>query len=554
MNSIRLALLFTLIVAGPPFVLAQEDAEALDALLLRGDRTLVAPVVIDGGTLLQVRGVSAFPADRRAEQIRQQIISIARDESIAADSGRTQAMDDRVGIYFGDTLAFSLFPVDAEIENIDVALLAEVVLMRVANAIDQYRVSRSAERVLRSTLILVVITVIAGALLYLTFKLLGWLNRIVGKQAAMTQQRLAEASRRVFNIQQIAAWAQGPLRLLRFVLLATITLTWLNAALGLYPWTRPFATRVFDLVVDPLEDLGTGLLEQIPNLMFLLILALLVRFLLGGARRIFQRVHYGMLPLAGFDREWAMPTYRIVRLLILAFALIVAYPYIPGSNSEAFKGVSIFFGVIFSIGSSSFIGNIIAGYGLLYRRGFRKDDLVRIGDMTGFVVETRMLSTQLRTVKNELINIPNSTVLNSEITNFSSLQRDPGLILHTTVGIGYDVSWREVERLLLEAARRTEGIVMEPAPFVHRSSLGDFAVDYELNCYCSDAGRMAALYSALHSSILDTFNEAAVQIMSPHYESDPAEPKLALNSAGSAMGSAVADAGVGVEEPERTVT
>jgi small-conductance mechanosensitive channel len=230
--------------------------------------------------------------------------------------------------------------------------------------------------------------------------------------------------------------------------------------------------------------------------------------------------------LANFEAEWAIPTYRIVRVLVVVFALVLAYPYIPGSDSEAFKGISILLGVLFSLGSTSMISNIIAGYAMTYRRAFRLGDRVKIGDTVGDVTDRRVLVTHIRTLKNEEVVIPNSTIMNAEITNYSSLVEERGLILHTTVGIGYEVPWRQVEAMLLMAAGRTKGLMTEPKPFVLQKTLADFAVNYELNVYCNNEKQAVALYSELHRNIQDVFNEYGVQIMTPAYERDTPEPKL----------------------------
>jgi small-conductance mechanosensitive channel len=204
----------------------------------------------------------------------------------------------------------------------------------------------------------------------------------------------------------------------------------------------------------------------------------------------------------------------------------VAYPYVPGSQSDAFKGISLFLGLIVSIGSSSIIANIIAGYSLAYRRPFKIGDRVKINDTVGDVMEMRILVARLRSLKNEEIVIPSTSILNGEVTNYSTLAAEQGLILHTTVGIGYETPWRQVEAMLKLAADRTPGLLREPAPYVLQKSLGDFAVNYELNVHCDDPKQMMPLYSALHRSILDVFNEYGVAIMTPAYESDPEEPKL----------------------------
>ena len=243
-------------------------------------------------------------------------------------------------------------------------------------------------------------------------------------------------------------------------------------------------------------------------------------------RLFFSAIARGSIRLTNFAPEWAWPTYKIARFAIVAFGVIVAYPYIPGSESAAFKGVSLFIGVVFSLGSSSAIANLIAGYLMTYRRAFKVGDRVQIGDMLGDVIETRLQATHLRTLKNEELVVPNSLLLNSQVMNYSSLAAKQGLILHTTVGIGYETPWRQVEAMLLLAAERTSGLLKEPAPFVLQKSLGDFAVNYELNVYCGDPHAMLPLYTALHRHILDVFNEYGVQIMTPAYRDDPEQPKL----------------------------
>jgi small-conductance mechanosensitive channel len=294
----------------------------------------------------------------------------------------------------------------------------------------------------------------------------------------------------------------------------------------LFPWTRYFAGNLLDYVLTPLGKMGTAVVDNIPNLIFLGLLVVIIGYLLKLMRLFFEGVARKRVTISGFDSDWARPTYKIVRLLVIAFAVIVAYPYIPGADSPAFKGVSLFIGVIFSLGSSSAIGNLIAGYMLTYRRAFRVGDRVKINDIIGDVVEARLQVTHLRTVKNEEIIMPNSVIINSHVTNYSSLSQTQGLILHTTVTIGYDVPWRQVDALLLLAAERTEGLLKEPRPFVHHTSLDDFYITYELNAYTGDPKKMAQTYSDLHRHIIDAFNEHNVQIMSPHYESDPGDSKV----------------------------
>ncbi|MCB1101771.1 MAG: mechanosensitive ion channel family protein, partial [Kiritimatiellae bacterium] len=249
-------------------------------------------------------------------------------------------------------------------------------------------------------------------------------------------------------------------------------------------------------------------------------------YLLRVVKLLFLNVERGVVQWASFEPEWSMPTYRLARVAIIIFSLVAAYPYIPGSDSSAFKGISVFMGVVLSLGSSSLVGNLIAGYTMTYRKAFKLGDRIRVGDHLGDVEEIRMLITRLRSLKNEDIVIPNSEILSRDVINYSNLAATGGLIVHTTVGIGYETPWRQVEAMLQEAAAMTEGAKKDPPPFVLQKALGDFAVTYEINVYCDDPKKMMAVATNLHRNIQDVFNTHGVQIMTPNYENDPDEPKL----------------------------
>ena len=317
--------------------------------------------------------------------------------------------------------------------------------------------------------------------------------------------------------------------LIRVVFLLVVIMAlyaYLYLGLSLFPRTQAYAVTLLEYVLVPLNTVGKAALVHIPNLFFILVLILVIRYVLRLIRLFFNEIERGAVTFKGFYPEWAQPTYRIRRWLIVAFAAVVAFPYIPGSDSPAFKGISIFIGVLFSLGSSSALANLVAGMSLTYRRAFRIGDRVKIAEVVGDVVAMRLQVTHIRTIKNEEITIPNSTIVNSSVVNFSALTREKGLILHTTVTIGYDTPWRQVYAMLLLAAERTPGVLREPPPFVLQLSLDDFFVTYELNVYTDRPQEMAALYSALHENIQDAFNEYGVQIMSPHYRGDSAQAKI----------------------------
>ena len=486
----------------------------------------LAAVTLDGEVLFQVPGVTAYPAAERAQAIRQRIEAIAADRSIAIDSLRVVEMEDRSMIVADDRLVVAFVEFDAAAEGISRQILAEQARIRIAAAIASYRKERSPRVLLIRTAYALGATVGFVLLLLLFRGAFQRLDALAERRLRFHVKRLEARSHQLIQAQQLIRAVHGLLKFLGILSVLAAAYVYAHLVLSLYPWTRPMAMRLFEMLLNPFGAVVMGILDALPNLAFVAIVAVVTRYVLKVMRLYFSGLGHGTIALAGFDREWALPTYKIARWLIIAFALVVAYPYIPGSGSEAFKGVSIFLGVVISLGSSSVIANLIAGYAMIYRRAFKVGDRILVKDLTGDVTDIRLMVTHLRTVKNEEIVVPNSEILNSYVINYSTLARSRGLILHTTVGIGYETPWRQVEAMLRLAAERTPGLLKEPAPFVLQKSLGDFAVTYELNAYCDDPTRMAPLYTSIHQNVLDVFNEHGVQIMTPAYEGDPDVPKV----------------------------
>jgi small-conductance mechanosensitive channel len=415
---------------------------------------------------------------------------------------------------------------DAALEETSRHTLAGLHLRRVQEAIDAYRHDRRPGLLWLHTLWAL------GATIALVIFARGG-RRIVARLRSVLERHLSAhihgLEDRAFHIvksNQIWRSVTALVNIVWNLVLVVMLYAYLNYVLAQFPWTRGLAKDLFAIAIDPLRTMGSGILQTIPKLVFLAILIVVTRYVLKAMRLLSEGIGSGTLTVKGFEPEWAAPTYRLVRLLAIALAVIVAYPYIPGSGSEAFKGVSLFMGIVFSLGSSSLIGNFIAGYSMTYRRAFRPGDRVKIGGHIGDVERLRLMATHLRTPKNEEIVVPNSLIVATEVVNYSSMARDQGLILHTTVGIGYETPWRQVEAMLLQAAARTPGLLRDPVPFVLQTSLGDFCVTYEINAYCDTPKDMPLLYAELHRNILDAFNEYGVQIMTPAYEKDPAQPKV----------------------------
>ena len=486
-----------------------------------------APVIVDGRKLFRVRGISSYPATRRASEVRQRIIDLAKDQSF--DPALLTVSDEdpnRSVILAGDLEILNLFDEDAALENVQRELLAVVYRNVVEEAILQYRSDRSVNRLINNSLLALAATAVFVFLLWAIGRLFRWLVTWSERDVRRSVQDLATKTSYLFYPRQLWAIMAGLLRFLRLVAYSALVYSYLNIVLGLYPWTRPVARMLFRFIVDPLESLWLGFVASIPDLIFLIIFWIVTTYLLKFLRAFFVAIERERIRLESFEAEWAMPTYKIVRFLVIAFAVVVAYPYIPGSDSLAFKGVTVFVGILLSLGSSSLIANLLAGLSMTYRGAFRVGDRIKVGETMGVVEELKVMITRVRTPKNEIVIIPNSNILNTDVINYSQLAKTEGLLVHTSVGIGYDTPWRQVEAMLIEAANRTEGLHTEPQPFVLQTSMDDFSVQYQINAYCSDVSDLQRIYSKLHANIQDVFNEYGVQIMSPAYMADPEKPKL----------------------------
>jgi small-conductance mechanosensitive channel len=485
-----------------------------------------APISLDGKLLFRIRGTSSFPAEQRAQAIVGRIVQAAQNPSVQPSELRIAEKMGGLAVFAGDQPLVVITEADVAMERVPLQILAQTHRNRIAQAISEYRHDRSTVALLRSAAMALGGAVVLGFALFLVIRLFRWLIAALERRTRHFIEHERHRALKLIELDRFGASINNVLRAARFVFCLVLVLFYLNFVLELFPWTRSSANQMAGILLNPLVVMGQGLIQFLPNLAFLAVLTIVVRYILKLTKLFFGALGTQGIPITGFEPEWAAPTYRMVRFVIVAFALIVSYPYLPGSDSAAFKGVSLFLGVLFSLGSSSAIANVIAGYSLTYRRAFKVGDRVRIGDAYGDVTAMRLQVTHLRSVKNEEIIIPNSGILNSHVINYSTLVNQGGLILHTIATIGYETPWRQVKAMMLMAAERSPDCLKEPPPFINVKELGDFAVTYELNVYCDQPQRIEALYTQLHLNVLDVFNQYGVQIMTPHYEGDPAQLKL----------------------------
>lgn len=480
------------------------------------DSTVVAaPVVVRGDTVLFVAArFGAFSPAERARAIGDRIRNLSQ---APPDSLLLLRADRLTEIIAGDVILMSVTDDDAAAAGIDRDSLA--VAYRDALFAELGLVSWSAT--LRALIVGGLWTALATIILVVLLRLLrrgiARLEALVGAQQERGMPGVRIRTIELVRPEAVTSFLYGAIRFVRLTTVVVLLYFYLPLVLSFFPWTQRYADRLVNYIVDPLQAVLGALVGYIPNLVFIAVIVVVARYGLKVVRLVFNAIGSGALPLGNFERDWADPTYKIVRFLIIAFVAVVLFPYLPGANSEAFKGISIFLGVLVSFGSSSAIANIVAGTVLTYTRAFNIGDRVQIGDTSGDVVAKTLLVTRVRTIKNVDVTIPNAMVLSTHVQNFTAIARTTGLILHTGVTIGYDVPWRQVHQLLIAAAKATPGILAKPSPFVLQTGLDDFYVAYQLNAYTDNASAMASTYSRLHENIQDQFNAAGVEIMSPHY-------------------------------------
>jgi len=288
---------------------------------------------------------------------------------------------------------------------------------------------------------------------------------------------------------------------------------------SLFPETEAWTGTLLSWILGPLRSAAKSVVDYLPDFFKVVVIYFIFRYLLKGIRYLFHEIKRGNIQLRGFHADWAIPTFNILRFILYAFMLVLIFPFLPGSSSPAFQGVSVFLGILISLGSSSAITNIVAGLVITYMRPFRVGDRVKIGDVVGDVTEKTMLVTRIKTIKNEDITVPNSMILSSSTINYSSHTKNErqGLIVHYTVTVGYDASWQQVYQLLIEAALKTTHVLPDPQPFVLQISLDDYYISYQINAYTNEANKQALIYSNLLENIQDVFKQANIEIMSPSY-------------------------------------
>lgn len=476
------------------------------------------PVVADGDTLFYLytkRG--GYTPQQRAQMTGSAIEELGRRFNLRPDSVSVDHSDIVSDLMYGNKVLLSLTDQDALWEGVSRDSLANERRQNVVDKLHEMKAEHGIWRMAKR--ILYFVLVIVGQCFL--FRLTNWLFR----KLKVRILRLKDTKIKPVSIQGYELLdAQKQANLLvflasvgRYILMGLQLLFTVPLIFIIFPQTEGLAYRLLGYIWNPIRGIFVGIIDYIPKLFTIIVIWYAVKYLVRFVLYLAREVEGGRLKINGFYPDWAMPTFHIIRFLLYAFMIAMIYPYLPGSNSGVFQGISVFVGLIVSLGSSTVIGNIIAGLVITYMRPFKIGDRIQLNDTTGNIIEKTPLVTRIRTPKNEVVTVPNSFVMSSHTVNYSTSAREYGLIIHSEVSIGYDIPWRKVNELLIDAALNTPGVVDDPRPFVLETSLSDWYPVYQVNAYIKEADKMPQIYSNLHQNIQDKFNEAGIEIMSPHY-------------------------------------
>lgn len=515
MSKYIILLLFTLSLITAQ---AQKAGKGVDSTLVKSASADKVPVVILSDTLFYIgNGLGSKSINERAEDIKNKAESLINDFGFDFKNFNIDSTRFTTFVKYEDKIIIAIGAEDEEFSNKSRQLLAEEWLDIVGSKVELEHSERSYKAILINvgitililTAFLVFVKYVNKFFRFLTLKLYELKDTVI-KDIKLKQVKLLDSN----NLLHLAILALKGVKIV-FILFCLYFV--FPIIFSLFPWTQGLSENLYGYVLDPLQTMFFSFVNYIPNLIKIVIIVLVAKYFVKFLKFLTIEIKQERLTLPNFYPEWAKPTFNIARFMIYIFVVIITYQYLPYSDSNVFQGVSIFIGVLVSLGSSTAIANIVSGLIITYMRPFQVGDRVMIDNVTGDVIQKTLLVTRIRTIKNEDITVPNSKILSSHSTNYTSASNDLGLILNTTVTIGYDVPHETVSALLIEAAKMADGIDKDREPFVLQTSLDDFYVTYQINAYTTQSHRMAVIYSEIHKNIQDKFNESGVEILSPHY-------------------------------------
>ncbi|MCA0930826.1 mechanosensitive ion channel [Lutimonas saemankumensis] len=478
----------------------------------------VAPVIFKRDTIYFIRySANEYPVTYRAKQISKRLHDLYEKYQKGVDTIFVKEGNQFASIMYNDEIAFIITENDAITNKMSLNELAEMQVQKFKESVnkqDQYNLS-TQEWLIRIGYFLISLVILIAVI-----KVINWLFRKLNIYLSKFEKRFLKNKKNIFkyfipkNTANIFVFLSNVLRIITILF---VLFTYLPFMFSFFPWAEEIVSNFYSYLARPVKFVFYGFVDFLPNLIFIIVIIMITRYIIRVQKDIVEDIEAEKFIIKNFPKDWASTTQKIISLLIWAFALVLIYPHLPGSTSPAFKGVSIFIGALVSFGSTSAVANIVAGVVITYMRPYQIGDRVRIQDTVGDVIEKTLLVTRIRTVKNEDVTIPNANIIINHLVNYSANVDKNGLLLHTSVTIGYDIPWKTVEKLLIDAGKRSLHIEAEPSPFVLQTSLDDNYVSYELNAYSKEPKKMALIYSDIHKNILEVFNEAGIEILSPSY-------------------------------------
>lgn len=501
------------------------SAEPADTLMLKGEfkgDPTGYPVILKGDTLLYIKqSFGAFTPEQRARGLAERLDRLVSETGFEPDSILSSPVGDDHYITYKGHILMVISALDSLGSGMSSAQLAEQTANTLRQKLNDYKIRFSAETILKNIAYTALIVVVLALIIWILNRLFRWLFRWLEKNKERIFRSIKLQNYEFLPVEREHAIALFLLKLLKIALIITFFLVALPLIFSIFPATEGITRKIVGMVWGPVRNIMISMVNYLPKLVTIIIIFFIFRYLVKFFKFLAREVGNKELVIPGFHPDWAKSSFNIIRVLLYAFMFVMIFPYLPGSGSPVFQGVSVFLGILLSLGSTSLISNSIAGLVITYMRPFKVGDRIKIDDIVGDVVEKTMMITRIRTVKNEDITIPNSKILTSYTVNYSTpTEEREGLIIHTTVTIGYDAPWRTVHKLLTDAAMSTPGVSSKPAPFVLQTSLDDFYVSYQINAYIKKASGILQIRSDLHQNIQDHFNRAGVEIMSPHYRSE----------------------------------
>jgi small-conductance mechanosensitive channel len=462
--------------------------------------------------------VGSFSAENRANAITEKIRKLYEDSFFEEDSILVVPSDiSKDIVYKNDFIIMSILDIDAKAENQSTEFIAKRNLNAIKKAViyQNENYSMLPKRLGYTALLILII----GVILYFVGKIFNRIRLHILKNSDKYFKGFTYNNISILSPQKQQSLLMRLYSIVKGFTLVLIVYFSLPLLFSIFPATEAYTTTLLRWILTPAKLAVMGFIDFLPSFVTIVVIVFIFKYTIKVIRFFFDEIKKENIKIDGFYSDWAMPTFNIIRFLLLAFMVVIIFPYLPGSDSPIFKGVSVFVGILFSLGSSNAIANMVAGLVITYMRPFKIGDFIKIGDVSGEVIEKTALVTRIRTPKFEDITIPNATVLSSTSTNYSSntKQVNNGLLIHTVVLIGYDVPWKDIHKALIEAALKTEMIEQTPSPFVLQTSLDDFYVSYQINVYTKHPTKQPLIYSSLHQNIQDSFNAAGIEIMSPHY-------------------------------------